>query len=112
MYRINRHLFENWIDCCAGFWVLLQRKPVSMWIELWVKTRYSRESWIWMDINLETHKWIRSLLYCRINTVNSTHWREYCSFIITESEQFFPQCHTEPQQFKVIKLNSKLKRHN
>jgi len=27
------------------------------------------------------------------------------------SSQYF-LCHTEPQQFKVIKLNSKLKRHN
>ncbi len=35
----------------AGFWVLLQMKPVSMWQELWVKTRYSWESWIWVNVN-------------------------------------------------------------
>ncbi len=35
----------------AGFWVLLQMKPVNMWQELWVKTRYSWESWIWVNTN-------------------------------------------------------------
>ncbi len=80
----------NWIESCfilssAGFWVLLQMKAVSMWEELWVKTRYSWESWIWVNVISETHEWIRSLLYCRINTVSSTHWSEYWSFIYNVS---------------------------